>query len=117
MYEIFEKLLKKNNVRTSDVSRATKISASTFSDWKNGVSQPKPDKLLLIAEYFNVSVDYLMTGKEQTIEEMFEEKYAILIKKIRNDKKLSNALLKYFALSDKKKNLVIETINILSEGK
>ena len=117
MYEIFEKLLKKNNVKTSDVSRATKISASTFSDWKNGVSQPKPDKLLLIAEYFNVSVDYLMTGKEPTIEEKFEEKYAILIKKIRNDKKLSNALLKYFALSDKEKSHVIETINLLSEVK
>lgn len=114
MYEIFEKLLKKNNVKTSDVSRATKISASTFSDWKNGVSQPKPDKLLLIAEYFNVSVDYLMTGKEPTIEEMFEEKYAILIKKIRNDKELSKALLKYFKLPDLKKKHIVELINLFS---
>ena len=31
-----------------------------MSDWKNGKSVPKIDKMKAIAKYFNVSVEYLM---------------------------------------------------------
>lgn len=63
MYEIFEKLLKEKGVKTSDVCKATGLKAPTFSDWKKGKSSPNVDKLILIAEYFGVSVQYLRTGK------------------------------------------------------
>lgn len=33
---------------------------SLFSDWKSGKSMPKTDKLLKIAEYFGVTVDYFL---------------------------------------------------------
>ena len=33
---------------------------SMFSEWKSGKSMPKTDKLLKIAEYFGVSVDYFI---------------------------------------------------------
>ena len=65
MYEIFQKLLNEKGVKTSDVARATGISNMTFSDWKHGKSVPKTDKMQKIADYFGVSVDYLMTGKEK----------------------------------------------------
>lgn len=64
MYEIFEKLLELKGVRTSDVCSATGIAQSTFSDWKSGRSKPKREKVEKIANYFGVTVDYLMTGKE-----------------------------------------------------
>lgn len=64
MYDIFEKLLKEKGVKTSDVCKATGLKAPTFSDWKKGKSSPNADKLILIAEYFGVSVPYLRTGKE-----------------------------------------------------
>lgn len=60
MYEIFEQLLVKNNVSTYKVSKETGIAQSVFSSWKNGISNPKQDKLQKIADYFNVTVDYLM---------------------------------------------------------
>lgn len=63
-YENFEKLCKSNNVNASKVSKATGISTATLTSWKKGIYTPKQDKLQLIADYFNVSVDYLMTGKE-----------------------------------------------------
>lgn len=63
MYEIFQKLLNEKGVKTSDVARATGISNMTFSDWKRGKSVPKIDKLQKIADYFGVTVEYLMTGK------------------------------------------------------
>ena len=64
MYSVFEMLCEINGVTPYKVGKATKIATSTLSDWKNGKSNPKQDKLKLIADYFNVSVDYLMTGKD-----------------------------------------------------
>lgn len=64
MYRRYEELLKGNGKKNSDVAKATGIAHSTLSDWKNGKSTPKQDKLQLIADYFNVSVDYLLTGEE-----------------------------------------------------
>ena len=43
----------------------TGIAQSIFSSWKRGISKPKQDKMQKIADYFNVSVNYLMTGKEK----------------------------------------------------
>lgn len=31
---------------------------SLFSDWKSGKSMPKTDKLIKLADYFGVTVDY-----------------------------------------------------------
>lgn len=59
MYERFQELLKEANVKTSDVSKATGIRPGTFTDWKSGRYKPKHDKMLLIAAYFGVSVEYL----------------------------------------------------------
>lgn len=66
MYEIFAKLLEERGVTAYKVSKATGIAGSTFSDWKSGRSTPKQDKLQKIADYFGVSVDFLITGKEKT---------------------------------------------------
>ena len=63
MYAIFEKLLKLNNCKAADVAKNTGISRSTFSDWKSGRAQPGAAKLQRIADYFGVTVDYLMTGR------------------------------------------------------
>lgn len=65
MYDIFVKLLEKYGVTAYKVSKATGIAGSTFSDWKSGRSTPKQEKLQKIADYFGVTVEYLMTGKEE----------------------------------------------------
>lgn len=65
MYSIFEELLQKHGVSTYKVAKETGIAQSVFSSWKNGISTPKQDKMQKIANFFNVSVEYLMTGKEK----------------------------------------------------
>ena len=65
MYSVFEQLLQKYGVSTYRVSKETGIAQSVFSSWKNGISTPKQDKLKKIADYFTVSVEYLMTGEEK----------------------------------------------------
>lgn len=65
MYEIFAKLLKENEVTPYRVHKETGIAQSTLSDWKLGKSVPSTENMLKIAEYFDVSVDYLL-GKTDT---------------------------------------------------
>lgn len=60
MYEKFRKLMQEKQVRAADVARATGIPTSTLSDWKNGRSKPKLDKLVKLANYFGVSISYFI---------------------------------------------------------
>ena len=89
MYEIFELLLAKHGVTPYRVAKETGIATATLSDWKKGRSIPKQDKLKKIADYFGVTVDYLMTGKEE-----IEKKETKLTPKDERDieKKLSETL-------------------------
>lgn len=66
MYEIYCELRDNKGIKDADVVRETGITKSTFSDWKNGRSNPKQDKLQKIADYFGVSLAYLTFGKEDT---------------------------------------------------
>lgn len=63
-YDIFENLLSMHRTTVYRVSKETGISPTTFTDWKNGRSAPKADKLKRIADYFGVSLEYMMGGKE-----------------------------------------------------
>jgi len=62
MYEIYERLLQERGVNSAQVSKATGISQSTLSEWKKNNSKLRIDKLQKIADFFGVTVDYLMTG-------------------------------------------------------
>ena len=62
MYEIFEQLLQKSGVTPYQVSKATGVSQTTLSSWKNRNSVPSITTAKKIADYFGVSVDYLLTG-------------------------------------------------------
>lgn len=65
MYEIYCKIRDEKGLKDADVVRATGITKSTFSDWKSGRSHPKTEKLAKIAEFLDVSVEYLRTGEEE----------------------------------------------------
>ncbi len=68
-YQEFERLLQAHGITVYQVSKATGISASTFTDWKRGRSTPKADKLARIADFFSVSLDELLgteSGRSST---------------------------------------------------
>ena len=70
MYEIFDKLLKDKGIKAADVTRATGIKSTVFSEWKKGKSKPNTEKMIKIANFLGVSVEYLITGVERE-----EQKY------------------------------------------
>lgn len=64
-YDKFEKLCAEKGIRPSDVSKATGISTATLTSWKKGKYTPKNEKLQLIADYFGVSLAYII-GEDKT---------------------------------------------------
>ena len=72
MYEIFEQLLLKFGATAYQVAKATGISTASLTNWKKGRYTPKQDKLQKIADYFGVTVEYLMTGKNEPKEKVPE---------------------------------------------
>ena len=80
MYEIYQKLLDMNGVKSADVARATGISNMTFSDWKKGKSTPKMDKIEKIAKYFGVTTDYMMGKKSEIPSASMADDHLELIK-------------------------------------
>lgn len=74
MYEIFEALLMKHDVTPYRVAKETGITTATFTSWKQGKYTPKQDKLQKIADYFGVSLEYLM-GTEKELNTTKEKTY------------------------------------------
>ena len=81
-YQRFEALLKSHGTSVYRLAKATGISNSTFTDWKNGRSTPKADKLKLIADYFSVPVDYLIGSDAERSAEQKSYKAAVARKMV-----------------------------------
>ncbi len=64
MYEIFEQLLQKHGLTAYRVAKEAGVTQTALSNWKSGRSTPTTKTLQKIADYFGVTIDYLMTGKE-----------------------------------------------------
>lgn len=70
MYERFMQLLQEKNITPYRVSKETGVTQTTLSDWKTGRATPKTVTLQKIADYFNVSLDWLTGNSEyRSIEE------------------------------------------------
>ena len=56
-YEKYASIRDAKGVSDYQVWKDTGIATATLSDWKNGISKPKTDKLKILADYFKVSID------------------------------------------------------------
>lgn len=66
-------LRKKNNVSQGQLAKAINVTPQAISKWENGVCQPDTLTLPFLADYFNVSIDYLFYGYEETYDEIYEK--------------------------------------------
>ncbi|MCL2189809.1 MAG: helix-turn-helix transcriptional regulator [Defluviitaleaceae bacterium] len=57
-------LMSEGEISAAELSKITGIKPSTFTQWKKGQQKPSTDAVVKIAEYFGVTTDYLLTGKE-----------------------------------------------------
>ena len=54
------KLSKERGFTNKQLCELLGKNTSYITDWKNGKSKPKADEIIFLADYFNVSVDYLL---------------------------------------------------------
>jgi transcriptional regulator with XRE-family HTH domain len=94
MYEIFEQLLKEHNVTAYRVAKETGITTATLTSWKQGKYTPKQEKLQKIADYFGVTIDYLLgVSQEKTNSTEAEPYYSLTDKDERDIAKKLEAMM------------------------
>ncbi|WP_024630703.1 MULTISPECIES: helix-turn-helix domain-containing protein [unclassified Paenibacillus] len=73
IYERIEHLIAERGMTKKEFCKQLKISTGNLGDWKRGKSVPSTNKLIEIAAFFNVSLDWLMIGRPSK-EAMVREK-------------------------------------------
>jgi len=59
-----KQIRKENNLNQLKVAMDLNISREALSHYENGKREPSIDMLNKLSKYFNVSIDYLINGKE-----------------------------------------------------
>ena len=59
-----KEIRKKKNLNQQKVALDLNISREALSHYENGKREPSLNMLIIMSKYFNVSIDYLITGKE-----------------------------------------------------
>ncbi len=55
----------KADLTQREVNKTTGINYKTLSNWENDVSKPSPDDLIILANTYNVTTDYLLGLSDQ----------------------------------------------------
>lgn len=71
-------LLEKQGKKQTELSEYTGISTSTISAWNKRGTNPAADAISTLADFFKVSTDYLLTGKEKSSSSLTDEEQALI---------------------------------------
>jgi transcriptional regulator with XRE-family HTH domain len=107
--ETIKKLRLERKLTQKDVANALKCGYTIIGDYERGNRKPSHEKLIELADFFGVSIDYLTTGKENTSDEL-EKTFVNGIKMLRRannelDEEGKEKLVQYieFILEQEKK--------------
>lgn len=78
-YDNYLKLLLESGKKNADVARGTELSPTVFSEWKKGKSVPNTEKLFKIAQFFHVSMEYLLTGNDSFVYQVTPLEYQLVL--------------------------------------
>lgn len=73
LFERVERLRAEKRISQGKLEKELGFSNGSISKWKN--SMPSPERLSKLADYFGVSVDYLVTGEDKS--NLSDRKYYI----------------------------------------
>ena len=98
-----------NNLKQKDIAAELNFSDKTISSWENDLSEPGITEIKKLADYFNVSIGFLLTGEistqhdgelskkivlQQAYEKMYNETYTFVCKFENIDKNTFESLFK-----------------------
>ncbi|MBP2000566.1 transcriptional regulator with XRE-family HTH domain [Paenibacillus shirakamiensis] len=67
IYDRIELLIQAKGMTKKKFCSELSISTGNLGDWKRGKSTPSTNKLIEISIYFDISLDWLMTGRERNL--------------------------------------------------
>lgn len=76
LQKVLDKLIKDRGISARELSRQTKIPQSTINNFLSGKGPHKPDQVLVLAQYFGTSMEYLLFGedsKQPTLDDVMTE--------------------------------------------
>lgn len=73
-------LREEKELMSKDFAKIMNVEPATVTNWEKGKRFPKDDVLLKIADYFNVSIDYLLGREYKEIESLKEGKESLTMK-------------------------------------
>lgn len=79
--EILKSLREDKDLKQEDIAKLMNVDRSTVGKWESSPSKPDYEKLIKLADYFNVSLDYLL-GRTN-----IKEKSDQITNVLKNDKK------------------------------
>ena len=101
--DVFKELRLEKNISQDKMAEELDVSPALISKWDRNASTPAPEMLEYIADYFNVSVDYLIgRSKYKNLEYENNEIDNILFSKVKD-------------LSDEDKQAVLGIINAIKK--
>lgn len=105
MLNIIEKLCDTHGVSKSELEKILNFSNALISKWSE--SYPKADKIVAIAQYFNVSSDYLLglTKNPTPVDQILSDEYVNVLQR----------LIFHMSTRDKKKMMEIIRIHFMED--
>lgn len=66
-YKKLKELRKNNKLSQQDIASLLNVSQPTVGSWETGRTEPDNETLKKLATYFNITVDYLLNGKNKNL--------------------------------------------------
>lgn len=99
--EIFQDILLENNINIQELSRKTKIDDSTLYDYLQG-ALPTVKNAVVLANYFDCSLNYLMGLDDNPKDTKFNQDYDISLFSNRYDDLLNKSKISHYKISKEK---------------
>lgn len=64
---------RKHKKTQNDIAKILNVNRATVGLWETGTNAPPIDKLVVLADYYNVSIDYLCGREMETNEFIYQE--------------------------------------------
>lgn len=108
------KLRKESNLTQLELAEKLSVTDKAVSKWERGVGEPNTQSIVEMSKLFNVSVDYLLTGKEKEEKEKYSlsEKMAIDddVESFKKGRENIDDKLALQRVKDKKNNTLVDYI-------
>lgn len=110
---MFGKILKdlrtRNNLSQKDLAKALYLSNSSISHYENNRCMPSRETVEAVAQYFNVSTDYLLdSSRVYDLETMMQEEY-------HNDISVNELLMMCLNISENDRGTLLTIIGALQK--